>query len=223
MDHAHRGDTALNAGKYDEAITSYTEAIRQSPSSPTYYVKRSIAYQRSSKVRDALHDAEAAVVLANKRAKREIIAQAQLRRGIAFYHLEQYGDAEFLFGLARKLDKNDKSFGMWEDKVKLKIKGLSAEEESKKKVTVKEMPDIEVPDVANVTKSASEAPTAAANFQNGTSAPTPMGELPQGVQTAPSKIRHEWYQNNENVYITLLAKGVPRDQATIEIDTNSVS
>jgi suppressor of G2 allele of SKP1 len=44
----------------------------------------------------------------------------------------------------------------------------------------------------------------------------------QPVQTPPSQIKHDWYQNKDNIYFTLLAKGVPQDKAHIEIEESSV-
>src|SRR5205823_5160546 len=42
--------------------------------------------------------AEIALTLARERGRRELILAAQLRRGIALYQLEKYGDAAFVFG-----------------------------------------------------------------------------------------------------------------------------
>ena len=39
----------------------------------------------------------------------------------------------------------------------------------------------------------------------------------------PTKIRHEWFQSNDNVTLTLFAKGVPKDKAVVDIQDNSVS
>ena len=44
----------------------------------------------------------------------------------------------------------------------------------------------------------------------------------EGVQTPASKIRHEWYQTADSVVVTLLARGVPKDKATIDIQPHSV-
>ena len=87
MDNAKRGAEALSAGRHAEAIEAYSQAIRASPTAPDYYIKRSTAYQRSSPpdFASALSDAENAVLLAQKRAKRELIVQAQLRRAIALF------------------------------------------------------------------------------------------------------------------------------------------
>ena len=140
MEHGNRGETALNAGHYAEAISHYTKAITASPEGATYYLKRSIAHQRLTHYDAALHDAENAVILATKRAKREMIAQGQLRRGIALYFHEKYGDAAYCFGLAKELDEKEKSAGMWEDKAKLKLKDLP-EDDVRRKITIVKVPD----------------------------------------------------------------------------------
>ena len=46
---------------------------------------------------------------------------------------------------------------------------------------------------------------------------------PATVQTPPSKIRHDWYQNNTTITVTLMAKGIPKDKAQIDIQSQSLS
>lgn len=59
--------------------------------------------------------------------------------------------------------------------------------------------------------------------------PTPAAAAP--VAAVPSstgaiapggKVRHEWYQTNEDVVLTLYVKNVPKDKATIDIHDTSV-
>lgn len=215
MDHASRGEAALNAGKPEEAITHYNKALEQSPTAVPYYIKRSTAYQRTSNFHEALKDAETGVVLATKRAKRELIVFGQLRRGIALFQLEQYGDAGFVFGIVEKLDPKEKSIGIWQAKLKSKLQSLP-EDDSKREVTVKEQPDVQAPAEQKAKPAAAltcERPNVKKTTTAATSAPT--------AQTSPSKIRHEWYQSHDKVNLTLLAKGVPKE-ATINIQANSV-
>lgn len=242
MDAAHRGEAALTASKYDEAITHYTTAISQSPTSPTYYIKRSIAYQRTGNFTAALEDAEIAVINATQRAKRELIAQAQMRRGIALYNLARYGDAQFLFEKAKKLDEKEKSVKMWEEKVKSKIQALE-EGDDARKITVKEVPDLKIAKSTAAKPETEKAPAKPHDVQVGTTKSTAedtnlngtaitttssgthqtTSQTSEGAQTPANKIRHEWYQNNETVYVTLFAKGVPKDKATVDIEAGSVS
>ena len=228
MDAVTRGEAALKAGNYVDAIKHYSDAIKQSPGAATHYLKRSIAYQRTSKFNEALHDAEEAVILAVKRAKRELIAQAQLRRGIALYNLEQYGDAGYCFGLAKKLDPSEKTTGMWEDKTKMKMKDL-ANDDSRKQVTVKEMPDpsrSKNEDISTAAPVSAAQPATNPAPNSNTSEPALSADSATKsapAQTPASKIRHDWYQTSTNVIITILAKGVPKDLVATAIEPNSVS
>ncbi|KAF2793675.1 SGS-domain-containing protein [Melanomma pulvis-pyrius CBS 109.77] len=209
MDQAARGAAALAASNYEDAIKLYTSAIAVNSNAVDYYIKRSTAYQRSAKYSEALADAEAAVVLAHKRARRELIKDSQLRRGIALFFLERYADAEFVLGIVKRLDEKEKTLGIWNMKVAAKLKTLE-DGDDRGKVTAKEVPEskeINVVDTPMIEGLEKEA-----------------GAIQKRVvQTPADKIKHDWYQNNENVYFTLLAKGVPKDLLTVEIEKDSLS
>ncbi|KAF2646785.1 SGS-domain-containing protein [Massarina eburnea CBS 473.64] len=209
MDQAARGAAALSANKYDEAIQHYTSAIASNPKAVQYYVQRSAAYQRSSKYAEALVDAELAVALAHDRARRELIKDAQLRRGIALYFNERYADAEHIFAIVKKLDEKEKTLQIWTMKVAAKLKDLP-EDDERRKVTVEDVPVVELP--------SGQTPAPAASVKSATPpAPKPV------VPTPADKIKHDWYQDNEKVVFTLMAKGVPKDKATVDIDQDSLS
>src|SRR6201999_4379518 len=42
-------------------------------------------------------------------------------------------------------------------------------------------------------------------------------------QTPPSKIKQDWYQNQNKIFFSLLAKGVPKDKAVVDIQERSIS
>lgn len=214
MDKASRGAAALNEGRLDDAIKEYTAAIIENPLAPDYFIKRSTAYQRASPPQydAALKDAETAVVLAHRRAKRELIGQAQLRRAIVLYCLERYGDSEFILGVVKRLNGSEKTLPIWENKVKQK-KSKLAEGDEKAMVTVKELPVIEQKEdtVKDKTKDTEKL----------SSTVSASSKAPE--QTPPNKIKHDWYQSSDKVYFTLLAKGVPKEQATVQMSSSSVS
>jgi len=209
MDAAKRGATALDASKYDEAIKEYTAALRQMPKAVDYYLKRSSAYQRSSPpdYDAAIKDAELALHFAFERGKRELIGQAQLRRATILFNLGQYANAQFVFEFVKKYDKDNKTIPIWEMKIASKLKALP-EDDEKRKVTTVERPEVELP---SEDKPVAKTAVAAATVPK------------EPVQTPPSQIKHDWYQNKDNIYFSLLAKGVPQDKATIEIEEQSVS
>ncbi|MCJ1394493.1 hypothetical protein MMC18_007371 [Xylographa bjoerkii] len=221
-DAASLGAEALAAGNFPLAISQYTKAIATYPQAVDYYIKRSTAYTRTSPsdYASSLADAEVAVVLAHNRGKRESIAQAQLRRGIALFGLGRYGDAGKCFEWVKKMSPKEKSLLIWEAKVQGKLSGLESGD-SKGEATVKEVPDA---DTEKAGADAKKAETARVSSEKA-AAPKPSTPVASSetFATPPSKIRHEWYQSTDSVTVTLLAKGVPKDRATVDIQPSSLS
>ncbi|CAF9920926.1 MAG: hypothetical protein ALECFALPRED_001669 [Alectoria fallacina] len=228
MDQAGRGATAMGGGDFRLAVTCYSEAIAQNPQAVNYYIQRSKAYTRLSPPdhQAAFNDAELAVALATKRAKRELIADSQLRRAVTLFHLERYGDAKQCLQWVKKLNEKEKTLVIWEMKAEAIMKGLEDGDE-RGKVTVEETPEVEVPKavVASPAKQSEKtAEASASTTTNGTkeAVKEPIAAMqPEGVQTAPSKIRHEWFQTNDAVIVTLFCKGIPKDQVTVEVKQGS--
>lgn len=220
MEEAARGASALEKSDFALAITHYTNAIDTNPGAVPYYIKRSTAYTRLSPADHAaaLKDAEVAVVLAYKRGKRELLWQSQLRRAIALFGLGRWGDAQACFKRVEKLNKDERSLKIWFAKVEDKLKGL-AEDDERGKTTLKEIPDVDLPEQeVKKGKQKNDDDKAA------TSPDSPDSKAkPEGVKTAAGKIRHEWYQTTDNVVVTLFAKGVPKDKATVDIQERSLS
>ncbi|KAL8805768.1 MAG: hypothetical protein Q9223_003833 [Gallowayella weberi] len=221
MDQAAKGATALQSQDYPAAVTHYTEAIAINSQAVDYYIKRSTAYSRISPpdFAAALTDAEVALTLASKRGKQELIIQAQLRRGISLFSLERYGDAKACFDWIKEMNKDEKSSGIWAMKAANKLKGL-ADDDEKVKTTVQRYPNVQVPVQKEVKKTAPLQPAQAVEDTSNASAQVPKFK---GVQTPPNKIRHEWYQTDDTVVVSLFAKGVPKDETTIDIRNTSIA
>ncbi len=220
MDQASRGAAALKEGKYADAVTQYTAAISRSPGAVDYYIKRSTAYQRCSPpdYEAALGDAETAVSLATQRAKRELIGQAQLRRGIALFGLGRYADAGHCFSIVRKLNEKESSLLIWEKKVEGKLKELD-EGAKEREVTILDVPEVKVPSQGE--KAQKEKDSKAADSSN---KGVQESKVEDPVQTPANKIRHEWYHTPDFVTIELFAKGVPKggDKQIVDIENQSV-
>jgi suppressor of G2 allele of SKP1 len=212
------GLTALNANNYPEAIKQYTAALRLNPESPDYYIKRATAYQRATPpdYEAALSDAEIGVAAATKRARRELIVQAQLRRAMALFGLERYGDAKFVFDIVKEMDPKEKQIAIWDEKVKSKLKELDAGD-PKSEVTVEKVPTVQIP----LPEKEIKQPIQSASNTESTAPTTKALSIPE--QTPPSKIKHDWYQNQSKVFLSLLAKGVPQDKTMVDIQERSVS
>ena len=299
MDHASRGAAALAAGDAWTAISAYTQALIEHPTSPDYFIQRSTALNRLkapvSQVAQgeacesqlqasreqlqqqhelALLDAEYAVLLGQKRARREKIQAAQQRRVIALYTMERYADAGFVLKTMerwRSKERKDEMEGLlWKGKIEQSLDKLPQENGSK--ATAAEYPDVELPSESTLRKmlkaqlddkgifklptvstakegnnitvgavnsstttefssdltgaDAAQAPTDAIKVERETE--ISYGEPDQqaqllNIKPAPSNVRHEWFQNAQSVTITFYAKGVVKEQADIEINTDSLS
>ncbi|KAL4950851.1 hypothetical protein BDW69DRAFT_171223 [Aspergillus filifer] len=277
MNAASEGDAALAKGDTLGALQHYTRALVELPRAPTYYIKRSTAYIRykptgaGPNVHFALRDAEIALTLARERAKRDMIMAAQMRRAIALYSLERYGDAMFLFGLleGKVLGNNGKDgeegsaadkvkdvmsgskgsgpakslaqeLPIWLMKIKRKLNELE-EGDARRNVAVEEVASgVKVPSEKQL-KAQLEAlkagkvdgeETAAAGVNAGKKAEGVSAEVPKEDKPAaptstptqtPEKIRHEWYQSNDSVVVTLYAKGIAKESVESELKSDSVS
>jgi suppressor of G2 allele of SKP1 len=218
MDHAKKGDTALSASQYPEAIQHYTDALAINPEAVKYYIGRSTAYQRTKKYPEALTDAELAVVLAHKRAKRELIKDAQFRRALALFFLERYGDAEYVLSIVKELDEKDKMLPVWSVKVAAKLKDLP-EEDEKRKVTAKKVPDVEIPTAPATSTSKPKTSSADDVTSKSEAVATPKPIVP----TPANKIKHDWYQSNDSVTVNILAKGAPKDATIVEFEKDALT
>lgn len=226
MDQAAKGAAALASSNFTAAVKHYTDAITINPQAVDYYIKRSTAHTRVSPPdhASALKDAETALVLANKRAKRELIAQSQLRRGIALFGLQRWADSKKCFEWVKKLDEKEKSIAIWEMKVDGKLRDIPEDDEARK-ATVEQIPNVDLPK-ASTNKPQNKTEQKENGTTDGQAAqPTsvPAEAKPEGVQTPASKIRHEWYQTADTIVVTLFAKGVPKDKATIDIQARSLA
>ncbi|EGE83048.1 SGT1 and CS domain-containing protein [Blastomyces dermatitidis ATCC 18188] len=277
MDEAQRGAKALAASNFPAAIELYTRALIVNPHATDYYIKRSTAYSRlraedgGPNGQAALHDSEMAVALALQRARREQILAGQIRRAIVLYQLGRYGDAHFVFevvrskigpsvsntmesamaansgGGATSARTTSKELDIWEIKVGNWMRKLEKGDE-RLQVTVKEYPDIKVPEEAKLKEVFRKQLEGGAGMSTGTmdankgsidssKGVSGLGNLapsstpvPKQPSTAPppqapitTKVRHEWYQTHDTVVITLYAKGVPKEQADVDIQEDSLS
>jgi len=96
----NKGNAALSAQNYDEAIKLYTQAIALDASNHVYYSNRSAAYASIGKYNDALADAERAVSLSPNWAK------GYQRKGFALHYLKKHKESVEAYETALKFEPN---------------------------------------------------------------------------------------------------------------------
>lgn len=211
------GKKSLDAKDFTGAVTHYTAALKSSPGVPLWRINRSIAYQKLGQPDLALADLEVALHFAEKRGKRDEKATAQLRRGIAYNGLKRFGDARICFLWASNLQVSSKekpSLGVWMAKNTADFQKAGGNEAECNKVTAVEQPVYTEPEDEEVELEVLLPQRSKEDF---VVTPGPITPTPK------EKIRTEWYQTNDKFTITIFAKGVPKEQATISFEEGSVS
>lgn len=82
-----KGNAALTAGKFSEAIENYTQAIQIDESNHVLYSNRSAAFLKAGRLQEALADAEKTIQLNEKWPK------GYSRKGAVLFALEKFDEA----------------------------------------------------------------------------------------------------------------------------------
>jgi len=82
-----KGNAALTAGRNDEAIEAYSEAIKLDGSNHVLYSNRSAAYLKAGKLDLSLHDAEKTIELNSSWPK------GYSRKGAVLFAMQKYDEA----------------------------------------------------------------------------------------------------------------------------------
>ena len=225
MDEAAKGAAALRSGDIAAAVSHYNKAIAANKRAVNYYIKRSTAYTRLSPAdhNAALQDAEIALVLAKNRQKRELIAEAQQRRGISYFHLGKYADAKQCFLWSKAFDLKSNGTAVWLAKVETKVEeDLAPSVEEFPKIDVPALPEKEKHPEGNSTAQDSQATLSEADgvsFEQESN-----GKPKENVdQTIPSKVRHEWFQSDDTIGVSVFVRGVPKNEASVSIEPMSLN
>ncbi|TMW62669.1 hypothetical protein Poli38472_005287 [Pythium oligandrum] len=187
MEFKHQANALFVDEAYTEAIAAYTKAIAASPTDADALAKRAAAYLQVNQPKEAIADADKAMQLDPK------LVLAFLRKGVAHFELEEYSLAKKAFAAGKKVVEAKeeallKRFQTW-------IRKCDAELDSDDEV---DMADA-VPSAAPV------VPT-----------PAPVAAPARTPVQKPS-IRHEWYQSNSHVTISVFQKNLNQDDVVADI------
>ncbi|KAF9250599.1 hypothetical protein DTO013E5_5379 [Penicillium roqueforti] len=76
---------------------------------------------------------------------------------------------------------------------------------------------------ASQTKTQPAEPQQPSAEESGSTARLPDSSSAAAVSVAPEKVRHEWYQSQDSVVVTLYAKGIPKDSVAVDLKEDLIS
>jgi len=196
----NEANSAFIDEEYDQALELYSKAIESDCNQPEYFLKRCIAYQKVNKFKESINDADMAIKIS--KGNQKIASKAYLRKGISEFESELYNEAKSDFEVANTLIPNDTILKKWQ-----------------KKITEKETqnPSLFKKEETSTLQPQQEVSNSTTTEQSATT------EQPQQVQQPPQRVRHEWFQNENYVTISVFIKKVKPETVTIDLEERALS
>jgi len=224
---------------YDNSIRKFNEAIALDPSSSEYFTKRSFCHHKMDNFTESMADAKKAIELDPTNSK------AYFRKGMAAFSLDEFETAKQAFIKAQELspssqnrtwvrkcdaeleDEKDDDGESSEDMIDIKT---TAPPPAKPKPTTDGPPPLELdePKKAQVPSQAQvhPPPPAASTPETNISPSQPQQETepqkPKPIPMTSNQPRHDWYQTNSHVIVTILIKNVKKEESKIIISEKNV-
>ncbi|XP_063415633.1 protein SGT1 homolog isoform X1 [Mytilus trossulus] len=214
-DNFAKGNEEFVNENYEKALELYTEALKTDDEDmrDDYYAARAQVLLKLERFSEALEDTNKSTEINPKNSK------AYYRRGIALFHLERFDDALKVFTAGHVLNLNapsrqseNSNFNTWIRKCEAEI-DLSKQEKSsgaEARVGVSDSSPMETS-----SSKESEKKTESSSITK----PNPA----DAVLNAPVKAKHDWYQTQTHVVLTILIKNVPKDDCHVDVQERSLS
>jgi len=227
--------------EFQKALSKFTEAIALDGNNSEYYSKRSHCHYQMENYTDSIADAKKAIELDQNNAK------AYFRKGMAAFSLDEFETAKAAFTKAQELapssqnktwirkciaeleDEKDHDGESSDDvqtapeptpvsSAKQSVDGpppLELDEEPKK-------PQSTAPQTATVHSHSQTTAQVPVQSQSTAKPPEPAAKPPAPNTSINNNPRHEWYQTNTHVFVSLFVKNVKKDDAKIAIKEKNV-
>ncbi|BDA41785.1 Protein SGT1 homolog [Coccomyxa sp. Obi] len=193
------------------AIDLYTKAIAISPNDADLYASRAQSYIKEERFLEAVQDASKAAELSPE------LAKAHLRKGVAFFYLEEYESAKEAFETANSLQKK-KETETWISKCNAEL-----EEEARRAKQSSISQEVATTDVPSHSSCPAPNCTPAPSSTNGHANDTQQEDLTKPISKAAAdtqtgKYRYQFFQTPKIVEVDVLAKNLTPDRFHMDID-----
>ncbi|KAG0255147.1 Protein SGT1 A, partial [Actinomortierella ambigua] len=225
-----QGSHAFTDEDYELALDFYSQAITLNSSHPEIFLKRSTTYQKLGKDQEAYDDAIKALALVqeNPSADKDFEAKALLRKGVAAFHLQDYATAKAALETCHTINPELRTLSQWMRKVDQEYAKLPKPAVTTEAATASTAPTTTLTPAPAAPAAPAPAPASAPVSEESSAAPiaSPAAIAAAAAQpTTPSvhRVRHEWYQNDSFVTISVFIKNAKKDNVDIQITERALS
>lgn len=198
-------------------ITQLTTNIDKNERKFPSLLERANLYQRQKKFDAAVADVAEATKIAESRGKREDIGKCHFRLALVLYSQKQISKALAEINTASELNCKESTLEMWRAKIEYDLKRAAGD-------TLSSNTQAEVDGRA----AEKPGPTQTANGysantdKTNTNEPSTSFDAINKVAPLKVKIRDDWYQNNDEVVITIFAKNIKEPELEVDFTSNGV-
>ncbi|KAG0285203.1 Protein SGT1 A, partial [Dissophora globulifera] len=209
-----QGSHSFTDEDYEGALDFYSKALAIDSNHAEALLKRSATYQKLGQHNEAYDDAiKALSIVQNESAKDSSVeAKALLRKGVAAFHLQEYSTAKVALDACRALNPELPTLATWTKKNDQELAKRAESDPSPAPAAAPSTPASAT--IADVTPATSPVPA------HTSPATTPV---PAPLTPAAHRVRHEWYQNDSFVTISVFIKNARDDMVDINITESALS
>ncbi|KAF9924250.1 Protein SGT1 A [Linnemannia zychae] len=201
-----QGSHAFAEDDYEEALNFYSQAIEVNGTHAEIFLKRSTTYQKLGKDKEAYEDAVHALELIKEKPLDVTVeAKAQLRKGVAAFHLHDYQTAKVALEACQALSPEQRTLASWIRKNEQELAKLPKPTVAAPAAVAAAMSDTNVTPVVSSVASQASTPV-----------PAPLTPIAH-------RVRHEWYQNDTFVTISVFIKNVKKDAVEVIFTDSALS
>ncbi|KAM9960952.1 hypothetical protein ACTFIW_010115 [Dictyostelium discoideum] len=215
MEQLKEGNSYFVDEQYEEALKCYDKACLELSNNAEAFFKRSQCHSKLSNLKEALSDINTSIKLDSNNSK------YYLKKGQLCFELEEFDTALKTFEKGQSIDSENSSFKTW-------IRKSKAEIQSNPTTTTTTPTPTPTPAPQPVTTTTNPTPnpttsntTTTTTTTNNNTTDSTTTKLP--IPSSGNKVRHEWYQTETHVVLTIFAKFVTASNSKINLTSKSVN
>ncbi|KAN0034318.1 hypothetical protein ACTFIV_000815 [Dictyostelium citrinum] len=216
MEQLNQGNAFFVDEQYDEALKCYDKACSELSNNAEAFFKRSQCHSKLSNIKEALSDINTSIKLDSNNSK------YYLKKGQLCFELEEFDTALKTFEKGQSIDSENSSFKTWIRKSKAEIQSNPTPTPTTSTPTPTPQPTTKP--ITTPTPTASNTTTTTTSNNTTTTTTTTDPTTPKlPIPSSGNKVKHEWYQTESHVVLTIFAKFVTASNSKIILSPKSVN